>query len=51
MFSLVLVADTHTDVWLATEEELLPENSCGHWYPRHVALRALNIYKRATSQA
>jgi len=37
----------HTDVWFASAEELLPEDSCGHWYPRHVALRALDIYHRA----
>ena len=34
----------HTDIWLADATELLPEGSCGHWYPRHVALRAVEIY-------
>jgi hypothetical protein len=37
----------HTALRFATEADLVPKYSCGHWYPRRVALRALQAYKVA----
>jgi ADP-ribose pyrophosphatase YjhB (NUDIX family) len=37
----------HSGLRFATRSNLVFEDSCGHWYPRHVALRALWEYETA----
>ena len=39
----------HTGLRFATMADLEPENSCSHWYLRHVGLRALEAYTMALS--
>ena len=37
----------HSAVKWFSEEDLKAEDPCGHWYPAHVARRAIQIYKKA----